>query len=355
MKLARRLLPALGLAAALRAAPPSPAIVKEEFIYTPGPVPSCHASTLAETAPGGLAAAWFGGSREGAPDVGIWFSSFRHGTWAPAREVANGAQPDGRRFACWNPVLFQAPAGPLLLFFKVGPSPSGWWGMLMRSSDGGGSWSAPARLPRGILGPIKDKPIPLPGGTLLCGSSTEDPRAGWRVHFELTSDLGASWRSTGPINTPPADFNAIQPSILVHPGGVLEALCRTKEMTVAVTWSKDGGGTWSRLASAGLYGPNSGLDAVSLADGRYLLAYNRREHPPGSGLAGGDWKARYPLDACISDDGVKWRLCAVLDDQPLPNGYAYPAVIQTSDGLVHVAYTWNRQRIKHVVLDPRKL
>jgi alpha-L-rhamnosidase len=30
-------------------------------------------------------------------------------------------------------------------------------------------------------------------------------------------------------------------------------------------------------------------------------------------------------------------------------------VIQTADGLVHVTYTWYRKKVKHVVIDPRKL
>jgi predicted neuraminidase len=52
---------------------------------------------------------------------------------------------------------------------------------------------------------------------------------------------------------------------------------------------------------------------------------------------------------------VCWNKAAVLEDEPRPDGYAYPAVIQTADGLVHVTYTWNRQRIAHAVIDPSRL
>ena len=48
-----------------------------------------------------------------------------------------------------------------------------------------------------------------------------------------------------------------------------------------------------------------------------------------------------------------WKAAVVLENAP--GEYSYPAVIQTSDGLVHVTYTWKRERIKHVVIDPRRL
>src|SRR5687768_3993284 len=117
----------------------SPGIVKSEFIYEMAPFPSCHASTIAET-PNGLIAAWFGGTRESAPDVGIWLSRLEHGKWTEPIEVANGVESDSKRHPCWNPVLFQIPGGPLHLYYKVGPSPSTWWGMLMVSHDSGNSW-----------------------------------------------------------------------------------------------------------------------------------------------------------------------------------------------------------------------
>src|SRR5579872_4104010 len=82
------------------------AIVKSEFIFTHAPFPSCHASTIAETK-SGLVAAWFGGTRERAPDVGIWFSRYADGQWTPPFEVADGVQSPTLRYPCWNPVLFQ--------------------------------------------------------------------------------------------------------------------------------------------------------------------------------------------------------------------------------------------------------
>ena len=78
-----------------------------------------------------------------------------------------------------------------MLFYKVGPSPSTWWGMVMTSADGGRTWSEPRRLPDGMLGPIKNKPVQLANGDILSGSSTEHD--GWRVHFERSSDNGATW------------------------------------------------------------------------------------------------------------------------------------------------------------------
>src|SRR3954468_21584520 len=92
-----------------------PGLVKSEFIYETAPFPECHASTIAETK-SGLVAAWFGGTGERHPDVGIWLSLHSSGQWSAPVEVANGVQSTTNRYACWNPVLFQPRSGPLLLF-----------------------------------------------------------------------------------------------------------------------------------------------------------------------------------------------------------------------------------------------
>ncbi len=325
-------------------------MLASEFLNEHAPYPECHASTIVETAPGHLVAAWFGGTKERNPDVGIWVSRQENGIWSAAAEVANGVQADGgKRQPTWNPVLFQAPGGPLVLFYKVGPSPSQWWGMMMTSKDGGKSWDLPRRLPDGILGPIKNKPVLLADGTWLSPSSTEGNKDGWLVHFEASRDGGQTWQKIGPVGKGPS-FDAIQPSILFHKDGALQALCRTRQGVVAQTWSKDGGKTWSALTATELPNPNSGTDAVTLADGRQLIVYNHSAHRPEEAKGN-----RWPLDVAVSDDGLVWRRVLTLESEPRTSGYAYPAVIQTSDGKVHITYTWGRTMIKHVVLDPKKL
>src|ERR1700742_2048016 len=84
------------------------AIVKSEFIFETAPFPSCHASTIAETRDG-LVAAWFGGKEESASDVAIWVSRHVDGKWSEPQKVASGTGTDGKPVACWNPVLFQQP------------------------------------------------------------------------------------------------------------------------------------------------------------------------------------------------------------------------------------------------------
>jgi predicted neuraminidase len=327
----------------------SPAVISSGFINEKASYPESHASTLAETSSGDLVAAWFGGTKERNPDVGIWFSRRVGNEWSPAIEIATGLMPDGKRFPTWNPVLFQPKTGPLVLFYKVGPNPRDWWGVVITSADNGQTWSSPRRLPDGFLGPIKNKPIELADGTWLSPSSTEGNPDGWRVHFELSTDAGLTWtKSAQPLKGP--GFDAIQPSVLVHKNGQLEALCRSKQGVVAMTWSKDQGKTWSPLTATDLPNPNSGTDAVTLADGRQLLVYNHSGHRAEEAKGN-----RYPLDIAISDDGITWQRVLTLETEPRVSGYAYPAVIQTKDGLLHVSYTWGRKMIKHVVLDPKKL
>lgn len=114
-----------------------------------------------------MVTAFFGGTKERNPDVCIWVCRKSHdsNTWTAPIKAADGVfdldDPDAaiagvtadikdHRKACWNPVLFQVPGGDLLLFFKIGLNVPDWTGWLVRSKDGGKTWSKRKPLPKGF-------------------------------------------------------------------------------------------------------------------------------------------------------------------------------------------------------------
>jgi len=209
----------------------------------------------------------------------------------------------------------------------------------MTSPDGGKTWKAPRRLPDGILGPVKNHPLALGDGTILCGSSTED--GGWRVHFERTPDRGVSWEKTAPINDG-REVGLIQPALLRVADASIAALMRSTKGRIYVSRSDDAGRTWTPPAPTELPNPNSGIDAVTLRDGRHVLVYNPLE------------RGRDRLSVAVSGDAVHWTTTLALENEP-GQEFSYPAVIQAADGTVHITYTWKRRRIKHVAVDPSAL
>lgn len=340
MKLSALLLSLLTVSTVhLRAA--QPGVILKEAIFGGSPFGQCHASTIAETKDG-LVAAWFAGTREKHPDVSIWLARKVGTKWSKPVEIDKGIAPNAAGVevdqACWNPVLFQQPDGDLTLFYKIGLNPREWWGAYKTSKDGGKTWSHRVRLPKNIYGPVKNKPVLLKDGTLLCGSSTEDK--GWRVHFEWTKDGGQTWNRTAPINDGKA-VSAIQPSILQLKDGSLMALGRSQQKLIWSSYSRDNGKSWSDLRLIDLPNPSAGTDAVTTRSGKHVLVYNHTG------------KGRSPLNVSISTDGMVWQATAVLEHGD--GEYSYPAVIETKDGRIHITYTWRRKQIVHAVLDLAKL
>ena len=361
-------------------------VVCDEFLYKQADFPSCHSASIVETKKGDLVATWFGGTKERNPDVCIWVSRKPKGAkdWTKPMMVADGVElqplkPDsstavslvtteqkpafGGRFmplpewtgnrgeaaigenyreACWNPVLFETPSGQLQLYFKIGFNIQSWQGWRVVSNDGGKTWSRRQRLPEGIYGPIKNKPI-LKDGRLI--SPTSDERDGWKLYFELSDDMGKTWRRTAFVEADKG-VKAIQPSIILLPDGRLEALCRTRSRHIGVTFSSDNGETWSKLQFIDTPNNNSGIDAVTLLDGSYAMICNDWPIEPTK-----EKGARTPLSILRSTDGMHWNHWITLEDSPIMQ-YSYPSIIQSRDGHIHVVYTWRRQRIKHVELIP---
>ncbi len=314
--------------------------IEHSFVFEEASFPQCHASTLVAT-PEGIIVAWFGGTHEKHEDVGIWYSRQENGGWSEPHEVANGIQHEDKRYPCWNPVLYLRENQELFLFYKVGPSPREWWGEYITSSDFGKTWSKPRRLPEDILGPVKNKPIARSDGKLLCGSSTEHD--GWRVHVEIHDPKLDRWKKIDLHSD--SVLQVIQPTLIRHDDGRIQMLCRSKNNVIVEAWSTDEGDTWSRLEPVELPNPNSGIDAATGTDGAHWLIYNPTIVPEG------EWGgSRWPLTLARSEDGKEWH--KVIDLEIEPGEYSYPAIIATDDGSLHMSYTWKRERIKYVRIDP---
>jgi alpha-L-rhamnosidase len=208
---------------------------------------------------------------------------------------------------------------------------------MKRSTNYGATWGKPERLPDGILGPIRNQPYEIEG-MLVCPSSTE--KNGWKVHFEYTTDNGKTW-TKGPDLNDANPITGIQPTILNHSNGILQALTRSQNETINETWSYNSGKTWTPLQQTGLINNNSGIDAITLQDGRHLLVYNNCKAP-----------SRSPLNVAISKDGKNWEPLLELENE-VGAEFSYPYVIQTADEKIHITYTWKRKKIKHVVLSAR--
>ena len=313
-------------------------VIREGFIYDNAPFPECHASSIVELNDGKMMATWFGGTEEKDPDVTIWVSVYDNGNWGEIREVADGIQDEKLRYPCWNPVLFKHTSGKLFLFYKVGPNPREWWGEMMYSMNDGESWSASEKLPEGYMGPVRAKPIELANGNLLCPSSVEYSHTNWKVQMETYQPAGNTWQKI--MVDEDADFDVIQPALLRHSDGQLQILCRSKQNRIVEAWSTDNGASWGKLSATNLPNPSAGIDVVTMPDNQHVLIYNPTEKGPND---------RARLSLALSADGKTWTDIYKLEDEPRGE-FSYPAMVQTGDGLIHITYTWNRQKIKHVVV-----
>ena len=258
-------------------------LLRKEFIFETN-TPSCHASTLALTGRG-VAAAWFGGTREGDDDVQIYFAHRENVFSRPVCVSAPEAVPH------WNPVLFDA-GDELLLFYKRGKPIAHWQTMICRSTDGGASWSEPVLLCEGDdggRGPVKNKPIRLRSGAILAPASVED--GPWRCFTDLSRDGGRTWERSANVPMPDEAVGVIQPSLWEDDAGV-HMLMRSN---VGFIWRADSadGMRWGTAYPTALPNNNSGLDLVQVGEGHLILCCNPVEK---------NWGARTPLTLCESID-----------------------------------------------------
>lgn len=313
-------------------------ITKEYIFDEPLPVPENHASTILVREDGAKLAAWFGGTKEGNPDVLIWVSRWDDGVWSAPRAVSPeiGIQH-------WNPVLFFTAKDEVTLFYKVGYPIAQWYTRYMVSRDFGLTWSEPKDLIVGDVGgrgPVKNKAIRLKDGTVLAPASTEE--GPWRCFIDRFD--GHEWQICPiPVELPDAEkINVIQPTLWESEPGVVHALMRSNSGVLFRSDSVDGGVTWAPLYPTELPNNNSGVDAALLADGRLVLVCNP---------IGDDWGKRTPLSVLVSaDNGKTFEKVLDLETEEGAGEFSYPAIVAKGNR-VHITYTYKRKKIAYCELD----
>lgn len=338
---------------------------RREFIFGDvRPFAQCHASALVETPEASVLAAWFGGTREGESDVGIWAAS-RRAAASKKRDGPPGENWEAPRCIAkiseephWNPVLYSLnPNGEeLALQFKVGSSIRSWVTYLARSFDGGESWheaqpleladhdSTRAPAARGGRGAVRNAPVRLSSGDWLAGASTETWKR-WDAFFDRSADGVKHWRATPLVPLDRSSFagkGLIQPTLWESLPGRVHALFRSTDGRIYRSDSEDDGHSFDAAYPLDLPNNNSGLDVARLRNGCLALVCNP---------VSGNWAERTPLSILFSwDNGKSWPRRIDLEDEP--GEFSYPAIIATGpegDDL-SLTYTWNRRRIAYISL-----
>lgn len=312
---------------------------KELIFGEDRPFRSCHAPTLVELDNGDTLAAWFGGTAEKNPDTAIWYSRRKDGKWSYPKVLA-----DKEGIAHWNPVLFNAPDGRIILYYKIGDNDNDWYTMYCESHDNGMTWTEPKELIPGDIGgrgPVKNKPIVLHDGTWLAPASVEFKY--WDSFVDISKDNGKTWTASQFVPVSHIEFcgkGTIQPTLWESEPNKVHMLLRSTCGWIYRSDSEDGGKTWCEIYPTSLPNNNSGIDVVKLDGGTLALIYNP---------VGENWGPRTPIVVSLSmDNGETWPYTCVLDDDEDKEAeFSYPSIVARGN-MLSMVYTWKRQSIAYV-------
>jgi len=314
--------------------------------------PSVHAASLITLKDGAVRAFWFAGSREGAPDVVINTAVFdpRASRWSAPTEVMDrvSAEKGLSRYIAklGNPVPVRMADGRMQLFF-VTVSIGGWAGSSISSvisDDEGLTWDRPQRL---ISSPLINLSTLVKSPAL----AFTDGRLGLPAYHEWIGRFGEFLRIDASRvidkRRMSSGRSAIQPVVFTDGPQVASAFFRqtrssSQPKQIPVSETKDAGQSWVVSKDLEIPNPNSAIAALTLANGTRLMVLNNIE--------AGRYRLVMVMRKANSD---QWQVVQVLeDDESLINDqhreFSYPYLISANGEDAHLAYTWDRKKIRHI-------
>ena len=318
--------------------------------------PSVHAGSAILLNDGNLRAFWFAGSREGAADVVIQTAVLdtKAGSWGNPEVVIDrvAAEKGLSRYIkkIGNPLPVRSSQGKLQLYF-VTVSVGGWAGSSiswMESSDEGVSWSRPQRL-------ITSPALNLSTLIKAPGFDFADGTLGLPVYHEWMGKFGELIRIDGGRVIDKRRMSSgralLQPIVFIDTPEKAVAYFRQARPAgpprIASALTDNAGQSWVSGVDLDLANPNAAIAGLQLSNGDRLIALNDLE------------SARHRLVLAIAPVGTSsWNVIAELEsDQALINGihreFSYPSLLLGANGEVHLIYTYDRKKMKHIQFDPR--
>lgn len=339
-------------------------LIRKEFVWDEPEAfyKACHVSTIARNEKGDLAVCYFAGTKEGAPDLGIWLSRKINDKWEAPRRIKYMYG-----FQHWNPILRYDGNGRLVLLYKVGHNVQEWYTLISGSDDFGESWNASREVVEGDHRPrvsTKNRLI-LQGDNWFGGTSVEtdtnhdcfidvsrDGGKTWTLHpipFDhITHDKVGSidWKGIKELWASDPERvlrwdGVIQPTLWSLEPGKLSCLMRSSRGCLFRSDSVDNGETWCKAYPTQLPNNNCGIDVAQMKDDTLVVFYNP---------VSVNWGERTPLSASISvDDGRTWTEPWHLETEA--GEYSYPFALPDGNSRIDLTYTWRRQKIVHCVLE----
>jgi len=323
--------------------------VSEGDLPQPRTAPSAHAShllLLPEQSPYTIAAFWFAGERESAPDVRIAMSlldrqtqTWREAQWVVDRHAMGQALGHGLR-RLGNPVAW-IDAQQRIHLFVVATGLGGWAAsrvLHLRQAPGSADlaslqFDVVRVLPLSWLWNtshlVRNPPLSLADGGMVLP-----------LHFEL----GVKYPVFAWFNDQ-GDFlglhriserkDVLQPSLLALTPTHWLALMRTQSLVrrVAVVESFDAGAHWQSHADLTLPNPDAAMAAFQFAPHAYALIH----HPTQQGRQALVWHS--------SPNGKDWSNPMPVAQGPEGSEFSYPAMVW-ADNSLWISYTHQRTHIR---------